>query len=94
MLKPKDLQDFWEYVKEMFDEEEIEDALINSDFDIDSLSEDNILELSNSEVKSMYADLVYIIMNELGDGDFDTMYDILSENMCLEKEDIDFLLDW
>ncbi len=94
MLKPKDLYDFWTYIEEMFDEDEIEDALINSDFDIDSLSEDNVLELSDSEVKTMYADLVYIVMNELGEGDFDTMRDILSENMCLEKEDIDYLLDW
>lgn len=94
MLKVEDLHDFWSYIKDVFEEEEIEDALSNSNFDETRLSEDNIDELSDDEVKFLYADLVYIVLNELGNGDFDTMYEILSETLCLAEEDINYLLDW
>ena len=49
---------------------------------------------TSDEIQKLYGYLVYIVMNELGDGDFYTMYEILSEDMGLSQEDISYLLDY
>ena len=58
------------------------------------MKDEELDKLPSEEFQKLYGYLVYIVMNELGDGDFETMYDVLSENMGLSQEDISYLLDY
>ena len=94
MIRGEDIKKFWDYNVEEFGKDEI--SWVVEDFGLDlSRIEDEALEsASEEELKVLYADIVYMILNELNSGDFNSMYDVLSDIMELSKEDIDYLLDW
>ena len=94
MLSKNDIEKFWKYIENTFEKEEIENALDAFEFERKYLEEDELDKLPSEEIQKLYGYLVYIVMNELGDGDFYTMYDILNENMELSQEDISYLLDY
>lgn len=94
MLTKKDIKKFWNYVENTFEEEEIESALDAFEFERKYLKDEELDKLPPEEIQKLYGYLVYIVMNELGNGDFETMYDVLSENMGLCEEDISFMLDY
>lgn len=94
MLAKKDIKKFWKYVENTFEKDEIESALDAFEFERKYLKDEELDKLPPEEIQKLYGYLVYIVMNELGDGDFYTMYDVLSENMGLSQEDISYLLDY
>ena len=94
MLKVEDIKKFWKYIENIFEKDEIESALDAFDFERKYLKDEELDKLPSEEIQKLYGYLVYIVMNELGDGDFYTMYEILSEDMGLSQEDISYLLDY
>ena len=94
MLKVEDIKKFWKYIENIFEKDEIESALDAFEFERKYLKDEELDKLPSEEIQKLYGYLVYIVMNELGDGDFYTMYEILSEDMGLSQEDISYLLDY
>ena len=94
MLKVEDIKKFWKYIENIFEKDEIESALDAYEFERKYLKDEELDKLPSEEIQKLYGYLVYIVMNELGDGDFYTMYEILSEDMGLSQEDISYLLDY
>ena len=94
MLKVEDIKKFWKYIENIFEKDEIESAVDAFEFERKYLKDEELDKLPSEEIQKLYGYLVYIVMNELGDGDFYTMYEILSEDMGLSQEDISYLLDY
>ena len=94
MLKVEDIKKFWKYIENIFEKDEIESALDAYEFERKYLKDEELDKVPSEEIQKLYGYLVYIVMNELGDGDFYTMYEILSEDMGLSQEDISYLLDY
>ncbi len=94
MITMKDVQNFVNYINEAFGKKDVKLALTNNDFDVSNLKEENLNNMSDSELFTLYGNIVYIISNELGNGDFETMYDVLSDAMGLDEETVNCLLDW
>ena len=94
MLKVEDIKKFWNYIENIFEKDEIESALDAYEFERKYLKDEELDKLPPDEIQKLFGYLVYIVMNELGDGDFYTMYEILSEDMGLSQEDISYLLDY
>ncbi len=94
MITMKDVQNFVNYINEAFGKKDVKLALTNNDFDVSNLKEENLNNMSDSELLTLYGNIVYIILNELGNGDFETMYDVLSDTMGLNEETVNCLLDW
>ena len=94
MIGIKDINKFWRYINNCFDAEEIDYAIEKMGFEINRLDNREWKKLSDEELKGLYGDMVYMVLNELSSGDFETMYDVLSENMGLSQEDISYLLDY
>ena len=94
MIKIEDVQKFWSYVWDTFEKEEVDNALDAFEFERKYMEKEELKKLPSDELRKLYSYLVYIVLNELGDGDFYTMYDVLADNMGLCEEDISFMLDY
>ena len=94
MIRGEDIKKFWDYNVEEFGKDEISWVVEDFGFDLSRIEDEALESASEEELKVLYADIVYMILNELNSGDFNSMYDVLSDIMELSKEDIDYLLDW
>ena len=94
MIKMEDVQKFWSYVWDTFEKDEVDNALDAFEFERKYMEKEELKKLPSDELRKLYSYLVYIVLNELGDGDFYTMYDVLADNMGLCEEDISFMLDY
>lgn len=94
MFSADDIKKLWEYIKRIFAEEEIDTAIENSEFDIAKLTDENLATLSEEDLWSLFADLIYFVLNELAGGDFHVMHDVLHDVLALDEEVVDNFLDW
>lgn len=94
MIRMEDVEKFWDYVWDTFEKDEVDNALDAFEFERKYMEKEELEKLPADELRKLYSYLVYIVLNELGDGDFYTMYDVLNENMGLCEEDISFMLDY
>ena len=81
------------YHEEYFEKEVIEEVMEEFEFDKSRLEDKNLDKLSEEELFSTYADIVYFLVSGIGI-DFETMYDVLYDCMRLSQEDVENLLDW
>lgn len=88
-----DIKKLTEYLYENFSEEEVIQSFERNCFDMQQLDERNLKRLSKEETRNLFTDVVYIAMNELFGGDFETMYDILY-SLNIGEETIQYALDF
>lgn len=87
------LLEFWNLICANFDADEIEEVLESNEFDPAKLETENLKKLDDDEIRILFANLVYIALNEFFGGDFETTYDVLSD-IGVDQETIDYLLDF
>lgn len=88
----KYLEAFWEYLCETVESENLEYAVDEFDIDVDKIK--NTHELSEDEAYTLMHDLVYMTLNEIYSGDFDTTYDALLDGCGMPPELADEFLDF
>ena len=91
MIKAKHLEKLWKYIKDTF-EEELEEVI--NEFELDTSRLDVIDMLSDDEILDVASELVYMVLNGFYSGDFDTMYETLTETIKIPKSVAEELLDW
>lgn len=91
MIKAKHLEKLWKYIKDTF-EEELEEVI--NEFELDTSRLDAIDMLSDDEILDVASELVYMVLNGFYSGDFDTMYETLTETIKIPKSVAEELLDW
>lgn len=91
MIKAKHLEKLWKYIKDMF-EDELEEVI--NEFEFDTSRVESIDMLSDDEILDVASELVYMALNGFYSGDFDTMYETLTESIKLPKSVAEELLDW
>ena len=93
MVTKTDIKKLIEYHEEYFEKQVIGDIMEEFEFDRDRLEDKNLDKLSEEDLFSTYADIVYFLVSGLGI-DFETMYDVLHDVMGLGQKDVEDLLDW
>jgi len=93
MVTKDSIKQLVEYHEEYFEKQVIEDVMEEFEFDKARLEDENLDKLSEEDLFSTYADIVYFLVSGLGI-DFETMYDVLHDVMGLGQKDVENLLDW
>lgn len=91
-LDIKYIENFWEYMRETFETENLEFAI--DEFDIDVQKIENLNELSEEEAYTLMHDMVYMVLNEFFSGDFDTMFETLTDTIGMPEDLVEELLDF
>lgn len=91
---PDDILNLWNYVTSTCDEDDIDGMIEEFSFDIEKINFHKLNELAAPELVNLFADMVYMILNGVGNGDFETMYSILSENIGVDSDVIDSVLNY
>ncbi len=92
-IKKETIKKFWEYVNQTCNQNSIEQAIEENEFDIGELEDSNLDKLDQNGLNNLMQYLVYIVVNGPGGGDYETMYYILSENFEFDRETIAFLME-
>ena len=93
MVTKENIKELISYHEEYFEKEVIEEVMEEFEFDKSRLDDKNLDKLSEDDLFTTYADIVYFLFSGLGI-DFETMYDVLYDCMKLSQEDVENLLDW
>ena len=72
-----DLLNFWNYVKNTWDLEEIEAAAEDFDFDISKLNKNHLKNLSSEGIIDLFGDVIDFIMDSFGIDNYGEIYDLL-----------------
>jgi hypothetical protein len=91
-LDIKYIENFWEYMRETFETENLEFAI--DEFDIDVQKIENLNELSEEEAYTLMHNMVYMVLNEFFSGDFDTMFETLTDTIGMPEDLVEELLDF
>lgn len=93
-VTPDIILNFWNYVISTCETDDINDMVKEFGFDIERLTERNLSGLTANELATLFADVVYMVLNGVGNGDFQTMYSILSETLGIDSDVIDSVLNY
>lgn len=88
----KYIETFWEHLCETVSTENIEVAVDEFDIDVEKIKHTN--ELSEEEAYTLMCDLVYMALNGLYYGDFDTTYEALVDACDFPEDLAEELLDF
>lgn len=72
-----DLLNFWNYVKNTWDLEEIEAAAEDFDFDISKLNKNHLKNLSSEDIIDLFGDVIDFVMDGFGIDNYGEIYDML-----------------
>ena len=72
-----DLLNFWNYVKNTWDLEEIEAAAEDFDFDISKLNKNHLKNLSSEDIIDLFGDVIDFVMDGFGIDNYGEIYDLL-----------------
>lgn len=85
----KNTERLWKYIKNAFDDEELECAI--KEFEIDEHVLKNLDTLTEDDARMLLSDLAYMAVNGLFGGDFHTWNEVLCCSLQFDEETIDFL---
>ncbi len=72
-----DLLKFWNYIKTIWDSQEMTYASEDFEFDISQLKQANLIKLSDEEIISLFGDVIDFVMDGLGIDNYGEIYDML-----------------
>ena len=72
-----DLLKFWNYIKTIWNSEEMADVSEDFEFDISQLTQANLIKLSDEEIISLFGDVIDFVMDGLGIDNYGEIYDML-----------------
>ena len=87
-----DLLNFWKYVKNTWDIEEIETAAEDFDFDVSKLEKDYLKKLSSEDVADLFGDAINFVMDGFGIDNYGEIYDMLI-NAGIDEERAHEIMD-
>lgn len=72
-----DLLKFWNYVKKIWNSEEMADASEDYEFDLAQMQQTNLAKLSDEEILSLFGDVINFVMDGLGIDNYGEIYEML-----------------
>ena len=96
-LTADDVTKFYSWISEMCEEEEdmdFDELLKDFKFDKAEFDKSSLESLSPEKIFALYENMVYMVLNGLIGGDFETMYDILIGNIGLNPKIVNELLSF
>ena len=91
----KSAKELWEYLRDMFELEDIEAAfeaaMDGFEYEPAKINDAMIDALTDEKAQTLLFDIGYMAVNELFGGDFGTWYEVLEYSLGFDKETIAYL---
>lgn len=81
----------WDYMGDNFDEDDVASVIEEFEFDKSRLNITKMQAASEEELSGLCSDLVYMVLNGFISGDFETMHEILVNELDIDYE---FANEW